>query len=626
MPNQPSIDSNTLTLNVQYLGPIINLSGTLSEQTQNLIYAQNGAGKSYIAKAFYILDKTRQNRYIRDQTKSASDIAYASRKLVSTESPNKQGSLKFTSKKRRIGGLEIKDTGPVTTNVSEYIYHVFTHEYVESEVRKKHYNFDTSDLEALPIGNYELENLSTRRNLEESEKDFETIAHDLNSRFESEKNQFIKSIGLITENIDEFKKIDFKSTLRIRRRINNRKKVTNLDELLAKLRAITDGLSFFNNDKLIAVIQPNNNNVIKNLSTFGINLNNLSQSAIVKKLNLVHKNTLKQACEVFILEFTNKNQFDIDQLNHHKRDIEISKKKLRILRAKIPGEEAKQKFAKSFIMLLHSFFGEKYIYDPQNLTIKRDNYEMSNPQDSMSEGDKSVIDFCYYIASTHFKVTDDVGYDKLYLIVDDPVNSMSFDFIHVVCQILKNLHFSEDGDLVLYKPENKKKKYFQPKMLILTHSTYFYNVCKENGIVKREAAFWLIPTAEKHTLKNLRKHLSPFLAHLCEVYEVSNGIEGKKYSAMTGNSMRCVLEHIWRFRQPDIETLGEFINEIHRKENVYINRVLINSDSHDLLEGDVISNTEGKRACEEVIKIVEVFAPGQIKTIESLDLTENQNE
>ena len=43
-----------------------------------------------------------------------------------------------------------------------------------------------------------------------------------------------------------------------------------------------------------------------------------------------------------------------------------------------------------------------------------------------------------------------------------------------------------------------------------------------------------------------------------------------------------------------------------------INKILINSDSHDLLEGDVISNSEAKRAFAEVIKIVEEFAPGQL--------------
>lgn len=84
--------------------------------------------------------------------------------------------------------------------------------------------------------------------------------------------------------------------------------------------------------------------------------------------------------------------------------------------------DRKMKVSESLNAYLHIFFGGKYNLDEQTFSIKfQDNILSSNAADVLSEGEKSIVAFCYYLADIHNYVNREKDYERLFLIIDDPI-------------------------------------------------------------------------------------------------------------------------------------------------------------------------------------------------------------
>jgi len=81
------------SISAQYLGPVFSLNGELTKHAQNLIFARNGTGKSFLSRAFRYLDQHGQGQA----------LTGAARNLVSDESADGKGKfgLAFSGGKKR---------------------------------------------------------------------------------------------------------------------------------------------------------------------------------------------------------------------------------------------------------------------------------------------------------------------------------------------------------------------------------------------------------------------------------------------------------------------------------------------------------------------------------------------
>ena len=87
--------------------------------------------------------------------------------------------------------------------------------------------------------------------------------------------------------------------------------------------------------------------------------------------------------------------------------------------------------------------------------------------------------FCYFVAQSHLKI-DEVGdYRKLYFIVDDPVSSVSFDYVYCICQILKTLRI-DGGDIRINTNGSVR-----PKMLKADLQAFLNEVNSQHGVQVR---------------------------------------------------------------------------------------------------------------------------------------------
>ena len=149
-------------------------------------------------------------------------------------------------------------------------------------------------------------------------------------------------------------------------------------------------------------------------------------SKAIEKSDHERRDLQRSGCLVFEQEFVIRHWNTIESLSTLHKDARSKRKELTILEKSAPSSDARSRVADTFELLLREFFGAKYVFDKDAFTLKRGNHEMMRgPQRTLSDGEKTAIAFCYFVACSHRKVTSNSGYQRLFLVFDDPVTSMS---------------------------------------------------------------------------------------------------------------------------------------------------------------------------------------------------------
>ncbi len=345
---------------------------------------------------------------------------------------------------------------------------------------------------------------------------------------------------------------------------------------------------------------------------------------VVGKSDEARRDLQRKACTVFGQEFAFDNWSGIEALRNLDKVIQTRKKELGELE-KASSTKARDRVAETFEMLLKEFFADKYVFDRESFILKRGDKEMKRgPHRTLSDGEKTVMAFCYFVACVHRKVTSDSDYGKMFLVFDDPVTSMSYDFVFSIAQTLKSLRISDQGEVSINPAKIYGNKNRRPRLLVLTHNSYFFNICSNNRVIEKESTFSLYRDGSKHRLACLNSYVAPFEQQLEHVYRVANGDGEPDHS--TGNAIRQVLEAIGRFCRPDkSHSLQSFVTFLAGDEDFQIKSgglqiksvLLLHSLSHGTYDDETPPPENLRRACEEAITVVEYFAPGQLELIKN---------
>jgi wobble nucleotide-excising tRNase len=344
-----------------------------------------------------------------------------------------------------------------------------------------------------------------------------------------------------------------------------------------------------------------NNTLIRELST------------AIQRSDDERKKLQRDVCSAFSVGFARDNWANIEALRSLRTTVRERQAALSELAKDAPKTDGRERVAETFEMLLKSFFGDKYLFDKVNFVLRRGNHEMvRGPSRTLSDGEKTAIAFCYFIACAHRKVKSVTDYQRLFLVFDDPVTSMSYDYIYTIAQTLKNLSISTTGDISVNAGIIDGNSRPRPRLLILTHSSYFFNICFSNRIIKAEAAFSLQRHDEMHHLKSFKRYIAPFQDQLRDIISVS---EGQDPDHTTANAIRSVLEAVGRFCRPDKPELTDFISFVAAEDGIELKSTLINSFSHGTFYDEVPSDEDILQACKDTLNVVEKYAFGQIAII-----------
>ena len=185
---------------------------------------------------------------------------------------------------------------------------------------------------------------------------------------------------------------------------------------------------------------------------------------------------------------------------------------------------------------------------------------------------------------------------------------MSFDYVYAIVQTLKLLRIGAAGELE-FNPRSGNPR---PRMLVLTHNNYFYNVASSNGAIPKSGIFQLVPGATQHKLASQKGFASRHQQQLKHVYDVSVGDAEPDF--LTPNSIRSVVESMWKFCRPDVVDFGAFFEFLIDECEIELKSVLINDLSHGGKFDDPPHKAEDiVEAAREAITVVKRFAQGQLK-------------
>lgn len=333
--------------------------------------------------------------------------------------------------------------------------------------------------------------------------------------------------------------------------------------------------------------------------------NNEKINAINAKKNRIgeeNKAIRKEICKCaynHLIETHKTNIKSIFQLREQWKnlDAEIKKKKEQ------QKVNKREKVASTIKTVLNYFFSDKYTLDEETfrLIFYKNTLEKDQTKDVLSEGEKNIVAFAYYIGDTHLKIESEDDYEKLFFIIDDPISSMDFTHVYTLCGVIRDIS----------KIIDKLKR---ERLIIFTHNNDFMRVLTANNIVDKKLLL------KKGELKDFNNNLTvPYINHLMDVYTIARKSETANHT--TANSIRHIIKTLTKFQNVDIskDGIAEYIKKnIPNDTKSY---TLINDLSHGgwRSEQSPITEDDYKDVCETIIKHIEKDFKGQIEYCEKFN-------
>lgn len=248
--------------------------------------------------------------------------------------------------------------------------------------------------------------------------------------------------------------------------------------------------------------------------------------------------------------------------------------------------------------VLNSFFSGTYHLDENTLrlTFKEQQIEGKSVKYVLSEGEKNIVAFAYYLGDVHLKMNSLEDYRRLFFVIDDPISSMDYTYVYTLCGIIRELKNVFDGKIVY------------ERFIILTHNTEFMRILFSNKIVSHSYIL------RNSTISSFNINFTvPYISHLMDIYAIAN--EKKDISHTTANSIRHIIETLTKFYYIDIseESIKQYIQD--HFDNNKTTYTQIQDLSHGGWRSEQLPFTKEEyvEICRCVVKDIENIFPKQIE-------------
>ncbi len=191
-------------ISAEYLGPVFSLDGKLTKNGQNLVFARNGTGKSFLSRAFRYLDLHGQGK----------ELDNAPRNLVSDEAPDGKGTFSFGRGTNAMGSIQLEKVGGQSTALlNDTIFHVFSEDFVQEELREQEYNLGDEIENQIAVDSTNIQLNEAQAALSKSESAAQSKFDTLKDSFEKERAaQLIDKAG-VRKQLKEYDALSFEGLL-----------------------------------------------------------------------------------------------------------------------------------------------------------------------------------------------------------------------------------------------------------------------------------------------------------------------------------------------------------------------------------------------------------------------------
>lgn len=375
--------------------------------------------------------------------------------------------------------------------------------------------------------------------------------------------------------------------------------------------------------KIIGDVQDPSDEIVKILNSFNqlSKDNNLQSNTLEEDKDCFRKKLrFNEICKfITVIDYVNRSKALLDKrrvLSKSEGDIDVISKEIAALEKERAQKELERKdegmAARKINSHLHNYFGHQGLWlDPEvtedvqqtKFVIKRDNKIAVN----LSEGECSLISFCYFIA----KIEDELNgpdCEKLVIYIDDPISSLDSNHIFFMFSLIENIIC-----------RGKKCR----QLFISTHNLDFLKYTKK--LTYTSVGHYIVEKKKKDIfskcfLKKMPDYLKNYVTEynflFKELYDMAETISGNKFQKYENefthfynlpNNMRKFLECYLFYRFPNTEKPLKNLSKLFDNHvPCLVNRV-INEYSH-LTWGDrgtlVVDVNEAETVSRDILKAI----------------------
>jgi len=213
-----------------------------------------------------------------------------------------------------------------------------------------------------------------------------------------------------------------------------------------------------------------------------------------------------------------------------------------------------------------------------------DSYKLKRPNENvakfetLSEGEKTVISFLYFLELCKGKESNDEVVTEKIVVIDDPISSLSHMYVFNVAQLIRKNFFNDDYQQVF----------------ILTHNLYFFHELLHRQKDTNAKLFRLCRSNFSQLSEMNRKDIQNEYQSYWQIlkdYDKGNATE-----VILANAMRNILERFFGFIEKN--DFNELTKELEKdeKNNFFIR--YINKESHS----DPINISDSKEINPQIFK------------------------
>lgn len=209
--------------------------------------------------------------------------------------------------------------------------------------------------------------------------------------------------------------------------------------------------------------------------------------------------------------------------------------------------------------------------------LKRPNEDIAKFE-TLSEGEKTVISFLYFLELCKGKGNDDEVVTEKIVVIDDPISSLSHMYVFNIAQLIRKNFFNDD-----YK-----------QVFILTHNLYFFHELLHKQKDDNAKLFRLCRSNFSQLSVMNRKDIQNEYQSYWQILKDYD--EGKATEVILANAMRNILERFFGFIEKN--DFNELTKELEKdeKNNFFIR--YINKESHS----DPINISDSKEIDPQIFK------------------------
>ncbi|WP_026943452.1 AAA family ATPase [Helicobacter rodentium] len=259
------------------------------------------------------------------------------------------------------------------------------------------------------------------------------------------------------------------------------------------------------------------------------------------------------------------------EIKDKEQEIEKIKKEIQKLQDSLSDEKAGADKANKY---LKSFFGNNQL-EFKSIPEKKGEFKIHRNNEvakNLSEGECSLLAFCYFVAKLQDKDTKD---KKPIIWIDDPICSLDNNHIFFIFSLIESQ---------IAKPKN------YTQLFISTHNLDFLRYLKSlTGFQWRDnkkTPMFLIEKQQSSTIKNLPPYMQKYITEFNYLFEQIYKCSNEQDNAIetfynVANNIRKFLESYLFFKYPNVDSLMSKYEKFFKdnQEAVFINRI-INEFSH----------------------------------------------